>query len=241
MINNYTLRIQKIAEFVSHRTVAEIGADHGYITKYLFNTNKINFAYLTDISSNSLQKAVKNFAKTPKNKVSFLVGDGLEVFKTISTKIPKEIIIAGMGGKEIIKILTKNIHYNNFVLQPQKNVLEVRKFLNKNNYKILKDEVVKSGKIYYFVLKVKKIKTKQKLTKQQLMFGLTNIKNFSPSFLSYLKYEQQKNEQILKTKYVEEVFIRQKEIEKILTKKGELLNVWKNTRISKTRRENFIP
>ena len=221
MISIYTPRIQKIAEYVSYKIVAEIGADHGYITKYLFKNNKINYAYLTDISSSSLQKAINNFSKKNKDNVSFLVGDGLEVFTNILSKLPKEVIIAGMGGKEIIKILSKNTTFNNFVLQPQKNVLELRQFLINNNYKILKDEVVKSGKIYYFVLKVKKTNKKQNLTKKQFLFGKTNLKYITQDFLSYLKYEKQRNELILKSKFVPNIYNKQLEIEKVLLKKGE--------------------
>ena len=233
-----TERIKKIAEFVNDKVVAEIGADHGYITKYLFDNKKINFAYLTDISKKSLDKAVKNFSKNYKDSVRFLVGDGLEVLdKNLKIK-PNQIIIAGMGGKEIVNILSKNMDYSNFVLQPQKNILEVREFLIKNNYKILKDEVVKSGKMFYFVLKVKKSEKIQKLTKNQLEFGLTNLKNLSPDFISYLKFEQNKNSNILQNKFVKSIYKKQQQIEKLLVK-GENLNVWGYFRISKIGWANF--
>lgn len=219
---NYTKRIEKIANFVNCNVVAEIGADHGYITKYLFENNKIEYAYLTDISEQSLNKAVKNFSKKYNKKVSFLVGDGLEVFNKPLKPQPKQIIIAGMGGKEIIKILSKNTSFNNFVLQPQKNVLEVRNFLISNNYKILKDEIVKSGKIYYFVIQAKKSLKPQKLTKNQLMFGKTNLKEYPQDFISYLQDESIKNKKILNVKFVKEIFNKQTAIEKILKQRGEI-------------------
>ena len=235
----YTNRIKKISEFVNKNIIAEIGADHGYITKYLFLKNKIKFAYLTDISEKSLNKAIVNLSKQYSNKTVFLVGDGLNVFRKEVKKMPKQIIIAGMGGKEIAKIMAKNTCFKNFILQPQKNVLELRKFLNQNNYKILKDEVVKDGKMYYFVLKVKKIFMQQKLCLEKLMFGLTNLKKFSEDFLCYLKFEHEKNEKILQKKYVKEIYEYQMMIEKMLNRK-EKTNVWKIIRVSKVRRGNIV-
>ena len=211
MIKFLTKRIEKIAEYVNFKTIAEVGADHGYITKYLFIQNKIKFAYLTDISSKSLSKAQKNFDKDFKNQVSFLVGDGLNPLQNLVKNKPKQIIIAGIGGKEIVKILAKNTFYTNFILQPQKNVVELRKFLLNNKYKILKDEVVKCGKMYYCVLKVKKVDKQQVLT----------------------------NNQILINKPVKEILKMQIEIDKLL-KRGEK-HVWKIIRVSKIRWRNFAP
>ena len=239
MIKFLTKRIEKIAEYVNFKTIAEVGADHGYITKYLFIQNKIKFAYLTDISSKSLSKAQKNFDKDFKNQVSFLVGDGLNPLQNLVKNKPKQIIIAGIGGKEIVKILAKNTFYTNFILQPQKNVVELRKFLLNNKYKILKDEVVKCGKMYYCVLKVKKVDKQQVLTNNQIAFGKTNLKNYSIDFISYLKYLKQRNNQILINKPVKEILKMQIEIDKLL-KRGEK-HVWKIIRVSKIRWRNFAP
>ena len=87
MINNLNQnkRINKIVSFISKKSIAEIGADHGYITKQAFNKNKINFALLTDISSKCLQKAINTFKLTNFN-VCFEVGDGLEAVKTYYQK-----------------------------------------------------------------------------------------------------------------------------------------------------------
>ena len=113
-------RISTICSLVDKKIIAEIGADHGYITLNLFQNAKIDFAFLTDISDNSLQKARDNFSQSNfSNNVMFLVGDGLKVFENIqkenNCKKPEQIIIAGMGGNEIIKILQNNKYsFENF-------------------------------------------------------------------------------------------------------------------------------
>lgn len=220
-----TNRIKLIASFVNSDVVAEVGADHGYITKYLFDTNKIEFAALTDISDKSLQKARDNFKNCKySNQVCFAVGDGLQALTQINDSVKnnkiEQIIIAGMGAKEIISILKQNKSYQNFVLQPQKNVVDLRKFLIQNNYRIKKDVMVKDGKIFYNVLQVVKNKFKtQKLTKRQLMFGLSNIKSPNKDFCEYLNFKINQYSQILKnsnSKQIQNKFLLiQKELEKI--------------------------
>ena len=198
-----TKRIKQIAAFVNKNVVAEIGADHGYITKYLFDIKKIKFAALTDISANSLQKARDNFSKTKyANKVCFSVGDGLQALQNVNNSINnkkvEQIIIAGMGAREIISILSQNTNFEHFVLQPQKNVVELRQFLINNNYKIKKDIMVKDGKIFYNVISAQKMQNcTQKLTKRQLFFGLTNTKQPNSDFCEYLNFKNLQYTQIL--------------------------------------------
>lgn len=220
-------RINLICHFVDKKVIAEIGADHGYITLNLFENNKIDFAYLTDISRASLQKAIDNFSNKPfVNKTKFLVGDGLNVFehkKTNGTEIkdnnPKieQIIIAGMGGNEIIKILNKNTQcFTNFVLQPQRNVVDLRKYLIENNYNIQEDVMVKDGKIFYNILKVVKSQTKQNLTNQEILFGKTNLQENNECFKEYLNYELDKLQTF--NKKTEEVNKKISEIKILLNK-----------------------
>lgn len=222
------IRINTICDLVDKKVIAEIGADHGYITLNLFEKNKIDFAFLTDISAASLQKAKDNFSDKPfLNKTKFLVGDGLSVFSsknTFGTKneenCPKveQIIIAGMGGNEIKKILQNDKNgFTNFVLQPQRNVVDLRKYLLENNYNIQKDIMVKDGKIFYNVLKVIKSNTKQILTNQEFLFGKTNLETDNIYFNEYLTYELEKLESY--NKKTEEVKTKIKEIKKILKDK----------------------
>ena len=202
-------RINQISLFVSKRVVAEVGADHGFITKNLFETNKIDFAYLTDISNKCLQKSINNFKNTSYN-CKFLVGDGLEALKNEDFKNspkPEEIIIAGMGGNEIIKILQNKEanKFNFFVLQPQKNVVELRKFLQERKFLIEKDFMVKDGKIYYNVLKVVRTNCLNNLTEEEILFGKTNLISFNPDFENYILHEIEKNKEILNKKSLPEI------------------------------------
>lgn len=204
--NFLTKRISEIANNVTKKVVCEVGADHGYITYQLFLENKVKFAYLTDISDKSLQKAKSLFKNSNFNKkVTFAVGNGLEALSQIDRSLLiknpiQQIIIAGMGGKEIIQILAKNKFYTHFVLQPQKNVVDLRKFLIQNNYHITKDKVVKDGKMFYDVLVVTKKDIPCKLSQNQLLFGKTNLKTMHQDFIDYLEYKKRIIEDILQKK-----------------------------------------
>lgn len=219
-----TKRICQIAAFVNKQVIAEVGADHGYITKHLFDTKKIKYAALTDISSSSLQKARDNFKNSKfANKVCFSVGDGLRALDSINNSVNnkkvEQIIIAGMGAKEIISILSQNSNFEHFVLQPQKNIVELRNFLIENNYKIKKDVMVKDGKIFYNVISTQKVqKNTQKLTKRQLFFGLTNTKNPNENFIEYLKFKKEQYSNILKEASSKDIKMKLALIEKELNK-----------------------
>ena len=183
-------RLKKIYDMVCYNVIADIGADHGKISAQLLLDNKVDFAYVTDVSSKSLEKAqalIKSLDLLDKAK--FVVCNGFDGLEDADKKY--QAIIAGMGGEEIIKILSKlqkkeKVH--SLILQPQKNVVQVREFLVANGYKILKDIVVKDKNQFYFVIKA--TFGKDALTKEQLYFGKTNLEEFSSDFVAYLLTEK---------------------------------------------------
>ena len=64
-----------------------------------------------------------------------------------------QVVIAGMGGKEIMKILAhmpKGI--KQVVLSPQKNVIELRQFLSQNAFYITRDITVEEAGKFYVVM-----------------------------------------------------------------------------------------
>ncbi len=112
----------------------------------------------------------------------------------------QQVIIAGMGGQEIIKILSQSESrkYDNYILQPQKNAVELRIYLQQNGYEILKDELVQEGKMFYFIIKTKKTNQPSKpLSTLELYFGKPTNKQ---TFKNYLNFELEKRKEIAKQK-----------------------------------------
>ena len=224
-------RLTKVAEFVDERRIADIGCDHGKLVEFLFETDSIDYAFVSDISEPSVKKAVKLLEENHR-KFDWAVADGLQKIKEQHNIM--QAIISGMGGLEIINILKNNKpNIIKFVLQPQNNEITLKKFLVKNKYFIKKDIVVKDKNIFYNILSVEKNNKKMRLSKFDLLFGKNNFEN-NADFGLYLMYLKDKYEKILisvpsKTKYKIRILI--KKIKKAL-KKWEKCN-GKNITISK--------
>ncbi len=204
-------RIDKICSLVKAKTVAEIGCDHAYILRNLLETKPIDCAFASDISELCLNKARHNLSGFL-HKIYFFVGDGLDPLddilgQKVANSVPVDIIIAGMGGKEIIKILNNagKLFSPNvaFILQPQKNSDMVRKYLVAHCFKITQDIVAKDGKMFYNIIRCKVNFKQNTLTDEQIMFGLGTIKD--EDYFEYLAYERKKCERILAKKDVERV------------------------------------
>ena len=82
----------------------DVGCDHGYVGLELLRSDKTNHLIACDISKPSLQKAINLLNDNGfTERFSARVGDGLSVINK-GEKID-QVVIAGMGGMEIIHIL----------------------------------------------------------------------------------------------------------------------------------------
>lgn len=188
-------RLNSICELVVHeKTVADVGCDHGKVLAKLFLDNKVDFAYACDISAKSVKKAedLLNEIGISKSKFEIVVTDGLQNINASEIDL---VIIAGMGGLEIIKIISENnVKVNKFILVPHNNCIQLRKYLNKNNYTITNDFVVYDGGKYYNIMEV--VLGSQKLSKLELTFGINNLKTYNNDFNNYLNEEERKTRNI---------------------------------------------
>ena len=154
MMTNLSFRQTAITNLCKKcKTTADIGCDHGYIGVTLLKNKKTNFLIASDISAPSAKKTKLLLEKENiEDKASIRVGDGLNTIK--KDENPEQIIIAGMGGKEITHILSeyKNITKTKyFVFQPMNELVYFRKFLCENNLKIKKDVVIFDKKFYHII------------------------------------------------------------------------------------------
>jgi len=104
-IDNVTqINIECINDCINNKKiVADIACDHGYIGYCVLENKLADKVIFSDISAKSLEKASKLMQNQDKfANFEFLIGDGLNVLYT-------EVfasIIAGVGGREIVKILS---------------------------------------------------------------------------------------------------------------------------------------
>ena len=179
-------RMQKIVSLIEKTdVVADVGTDHGYIPNYLIENDIATLVYATDISADSLEKNIE-FSKLRGNSESIIsrVGDGL---KPIENENVNTVIIAGMGGILISQILEQSIEFARsvqyFILQPMTASYELRDYLYKNAFEIIREEIVEDNDKIYEIICVKN--------------GQKNLK--SPIFLRYGEnLIEEKNEVLIK-------------------------------------------
>lgn len=178
-------RIKVLAKEVSEKdTVLDVGCDHGYLSIYLKQNNLCKEVYASDISENALNAAIKNFKKYNLD-IKTYVSDG---FKDIPVSFDTAVI-AGMGTSTILKIIESEKTPNKLILASNNDYYKLRKYLNKNGYKIVDEQAVLENNHYYIVLLC--IKQKQKLNKKELKFGISNNED-------YYKYLLNKNRELIK-------------------------------------------
>jgi len=225
---NLDKRLLTIYNLVGEGQIADIGSDHGLLPAALLLNKKCKFAYLTDISANSLSKAEHLFKE---NKI----GTAVKPVKTnLTGKFPSKIegcpdrggvcdelravflvgdglsvfdvpiknctcVIAGMGGEQIIAMLKDNLKRNIF----DEFILQPMKSVVK-----VRQFLVENG---YFIEEdikvlcgskfydILKVKRGQdSLTERELIFGRTNLERDNPDFNKFLSKELKKFENAAK-------------------------------------------
>ena len=171
--------------------VADIATDHGYLAEQLSKNEKISKVYATDISQKCLDKTNKLKEEFNLDNIETKLGDGLDAIEEADIAV-----VAGVGGYEIIKMLSnQNItnfgenKSNIFVLQPSKNSVELRKFLIMKNFKIENDFICKSGGKFYPIISADLKKNNNTETNIfNLYFGKNNSTK-NADFIDYLNYK----------------------------------------------------
>ncbi|MDE5943128.1 MAG: class I SAM-dependent methyltransferase [Clostridia bacterium] len=185
-------RIEKLCSYLEKCTVfADVACDHGYCTKFMLNNGLCERAIVSDISEKSLSKAQALLAGYIENGAcSAVCCNGLEKVKGADS-----VLIAGIGGEEIIKILRSSEIPQSFIFQPMKNSKDLREFLIDNGCSITLDDIFSDGKNYYFIIKGSRGGKTPKYSKAQLEYGADSLKN--PVFYDFLNAEIEKKKSYL--------------------------------------------
>ena len=142
------------------------------------------------------------------------VSDGFAAFE----ETPDQALIAGMGGEEIVRILSEAKELpERLVLQPMKNASAVRRFLTQNGYKLLEDVTFREVKFYDVICAER---GKDELTPDEEFFGRTNLETRPEAFLEKIGNEIADIGEYLKKPMSEEsreeLLARKKRLESVL-------------------------
>ncbi len=181
----------RIAEICScltpARVFADVGCDHGYMTRYMLKNNLCGRAYITDIHAGSLEKAkILLKDEVEAGRCIPVLCDGLD-----GVKEPCDLVlIAGLGGEEIVKILSRVPLPARFVLQPMKNSGKLRAYLVERGAKILSDRTFEDGKFYDLI--VGEGQGGDDYSDFEIKYGRDNLRTPSAAFLRFLEKEKGK-------------------------------------------------
>lgn len=193
-------RMQMVADMVSKGNVlADIGCDHGFVSIYLLENGICPKVIAMDVNEGPLLRAKEHIEERGLSSyIDVRLSDGME--KLLFGEADS-VLIAGMGGRLVIKILTdcmdKAKDLKEIVLQPQSELHLVRQFLTDMGFHIIQEDIVKDNGKFYPAMRVAWNEEKaQALSEEELWYGPLLLKEKHPVLREYLEKEKAKYAQI---------------------------------------------
>lgn len=195
-------RLQLVASFVPEGSrIADIGTDHAYIPVYLAQTGRIASAIAMDVGKGPLERAKAHIEDLVRGQqvcpLETRLSDGLKELKAGEADT---VIIAGMGGELVIRILTEGGRLwddiKQFILSPQSDLDKVRHFLAENGFSIADESMVKDEGKFYTVMSVKRGAMAYE-RETEYLYGKCLLKAKNEVLGEYLLREEKRVETIL--------------------------------------------
>ena len=176
-------RLQAVARQIpAGLRVADVGTDHVYLV-----VNDIAPKVIaSDRGKRPLDSARQLISLLSlENQIDVRLGDGLSVLQPDEAEV---ICLAGMGGVAIKEIISAGLPLaqaaKRLVLQPQRNVPAVRRFLVSNGFKIVAEDLAEDDGFYYEIIAVEP--GLMELTEQEADFGPLLLRDGHPLFKDFL-------------------------------------------------------
>jgi len=217
------MELSKRLEACLHYTVgflhlADIGTDHAFVPIEAVLRGHVQDAIAIDNKFGPYLQALNNVKKYMlKDRIKVRLGEGLE-------KIGEDtdvVVISGLGGELIAKILQDGDHKNvkRFVLQSNRNADVVRKTAMELGYHIADELVVEDAQKYYDVMVIER--GRESYNHDQLEFGPINLVQRPYHFIQRLDHQIVQYHKILKNVETKE---RQDEIKRQIKRLEDIIN-----------------
>lgn len=151
---NLSKRLQAIYDMVPYSVTADIGSDHGKLMIALFNDGRIPKGYAVENKKgpyNRLTEALKE---------AHIEEDVVPLFSDGITDLPisvSTIVLAGMGGETILKILNDHPEklklVQTIIVDAHTTVPKLRKEISEMGFVIADEQIVEEDHIYYEIIK----------------------------------------------------------------------------------------
>ncbi len=147
-------RFEKLVSKIEFRTLADIAADHCYISLLALESNKVDFVIASDLNKAPLEIGKSNIKEFGyDNKIETRLGSGVS---TIGDGEVESVIIAGIGGNLMLNLLkqeeSKLKTFRQLILQPQNEEIEMKRYIHSIGYKIKEECYVCEKGMDYIIL-----------------------------------------------------------------------------------------
>lgn len=153
-------RLKAVANMVSlDSVVCDVGCDHGYVPIYLVQEKRCKKIIAMDVNEGPLAQAREHIRAAGLGEyIETRLSDGMTA---LSEKEADTLILAGMGGRLVIRILTEGSEklaaMKELILQPQSEIRAVREYLRMQGYHICQEDMVFEDGKYYPMMKAIKV------------------------------------------------------------------------------------
>lgn len=147
-------RLQAIYNMVPSGVAADVGSDHGKLIISLFEDGVISKGYAIENKKGPYNRLVKAINESGASSgVTPILSDGI-------TELPSDVdivIIAGMGGNNVVDILQKKPgklkNVKTIIVDAHNAIPELRKKVLKMGYIIADEDIVEEKGVYYEIIK----------------------------------------------------------------------------------------
>lgn len=193
MNNVFSGRLTALANMIEDgKVIYDVGCDHAYLDIYLMKYRHPKRCYAIDIRPSVMKIAQQNVKKYNVD-IPVLCNNGLN---GITLEENSVVVIAGMGTRNILKIIQNNFP-EEMILQSNDDLFLLRQQLSNFGYEITDEQVVYEVGYYYVFIQCKK--RKSTYTDQELLLGPILMKKQPTIYFEYLKYLLDKYERMIQS------------------------------------------
>ncbi len=228
-------RLKAVADLLSnHSCVADIGCDHGFLSIYLIQSKKAMRCLAMDINEGPLERAREHIGdRQLSTYIRTRLSDGAKEIRLLPAsegRMMPEVqaaVLAGMGGRLMIRILEESLDkfsvMEEFVLQPQSEIPQVRAYIRSIGHRIVEEDMVLEDGKFYPIMKVRRIASSEQISHEDCRlfdrYGESLLRRRHPVLRLFLEREEQVYREILeelKKQITEKAKNRIEEIEEIM-------------------------
>ena len=190
-------RIDLLASLAKNSNcVLDVGCDHAYVLIKALLEYNCKSGIAADINMGPLNSALQNIKqKNLESRIKIVLSDGLknvdDAFDTV--------IIAGMGGNLIKKIISDSIlklDNKKLILEPNNDQPILREFLIQNGFEIIDEYAIYDMDKYYEIMVLQKGSCNY--SEFEVKFGPILLKKKMPDFIKYYEKKAQLLEKIIR-------------------------------------------